>query len=240
MSFLSFIVNFIYPPRCAVCNTFLDQRGLICKECLAKLRELKPPFCKICSAPFYGEKEDIHICENCLRKRPRFTSLSSPYIYEGTASIAVRLFKFQKKAATGKLLGTLLKEYSLSWWKKIRQKKEEYVIVPVPLAPKRLRQRGFNQSLVLARYISKSLKLPVDYLSLIRTKDTLPQSLLSPKERKKNVKDAFQVKGDNLKGKRIILIDDVATTGNTLNECAKVLKKAGAIEVRCLVFARAV
>ncbi len=240
MSILSFIVNFIYPPRCAVCNTFLDQRGLICKECLAKLRELKPPFCKICSVPFYGEKEDIHICENCLRKRPQFTSLSSPYIYEGTASIAVRLFKFQKKATTGKLLGTLLKEYSLSWWKKIKQKKDKYVIVPVPLTPKRLRQRGFNQSLVLSRYVSKSLKLPVDYLSLRRTKETLPQSLLSPEERKKNVRDAFQVKGDNLKKKRIILIDDVATTGNTLNECAKVLKKAGAIEVRCLVFARAV
>ncbi len=240
MSILSFIVNFIYPPRCSVCNTFLSQKGLICEHCLSKLRELEPPFCRICSAPFYGAEEDIHICEDCLRKRPHFTSLSSPYVYEGTASTAVRLFKFQKRAAVGKLLGTLLKEYSLSWWKKIKQKKEEYVIVPVPLAPKRLRQRGFNQSLILARYVSNSLKVPVDYLSLRRTKETLPQSLLSPKERKKNVKDAFQVKGDNLKGKRIILVDDVATTGNTLNECAKVLKKAGAVEVRCLVFARAI
>jgi len=240
MNILNFIIDFIYPPRCPVCNAFLSKKVVICKNCLSKLKEFKPPFCKICALPFHGEKEDLHICENCLRKRPYFTSISSPYIYNDTASLLIKLFKFQKKASAGRLMGTLLGRYSCSWWKKLGQNKEEYIIVPVPLGIKRLRQRGFNQSLILARHVSKSIKIPVDYLSLTRTKETQPQALLSAEERKKNVKNAFQVRGNRFEGKKVILLDDVATTGNTLNECSKVLKKAGATEIRCLVFARAV
>ena len=150
-------------------------------------------------------------------------------------SKAVHLYKYQGKAPVGNSLGILLAEFAKGWWK---GNKDDHLIVPVPLSPKRLRQRGFNQSLFLAKHVARATGIPVDYMSLRRSKDTQPQSLLKRDDRKKNVKNAFTVLGSGLKGKKVILVDDVATTGSTLNECAKALSKSGAKEVQCMVLAR--
>ena len=156
-------------------------------------------------------------------------------MYNENISKAVHLFKYQGKACAGNSLGVLLAEFSKGWWK---ENEDDCVIVPVHLSKERLRQRGFNQSLILAKHVAKAIGLHIDYMSLRRTKDTPPQSLLKRDDRKKNVKNAFTVLGNGLKGKKVILVDDVATTGSTLNECAKALKKSGAREVQCLVLAR--
>ena len=112
--------------------------------------------------------------------------------------------------------------------------------MPVPLHLKRLRQRGFNQSLLLARHVADRLQCELDFLSLRRVRYTLPQTGLGKDERRKNVRGAFHLKDPEIvKGKTVLLVDDVATTGNTLNECSRVLKKAGCNEVFCLVLARA-
>jgi ComF family protein len=113
------------------------------------------------------------------------------------------------------------------------------LVMPVPLHPKRLRTRGFNQSLLLARGVASKTGAELDFLSLRRTKFTKPQTELSSEERKKNVRKAFEVvKPEVVKKRTILLVDDVATTGSTLNECAKALKRAGADRVLCLVLAR--
>jgi len=148
---------------------------------------------------------------------------------------AIHLFKYQRKAPISKALGKLLARFATDWWD---GNKKDYILVPVPLSARKLRAREFNQSLILARHVAKAIKLPVDYMSLRRIKDTPPQSLLKRDERKKNVRNAFKVSGNALKGKKVILVDDIATTGTTLNECAKALKRCGAKEVICLVLAR--
>jgi ComF family protein len=113
------------------------------------------------------------------------------------------------------------------------------LVIPVPLHPKRLRQRSFNQSLLLARPVAAGLNVDLDYLSLRRIRFTQPQANLTSDERKKNVRRAFGVMEPNgLEGRKVLLVDDVATTGSTLNECARVLKKAGVKEVFCLTIAR--
>lgn len=185
--------------------------------------------------PFDSEESNTHICGGCLRKRPYFKSISAPFIYNEAISRAVHLFKYKGKRSISKSLGLLLAKFARRWW---HWNRDNYLIMPVPLTPKKMRERGFNQSLILARYVAKEIGLPIDYLSLRKIKDTPPQSLLKKEEREKNVKNSFAVSNNSLKGKKVILIDDVATTGTTLNECTKVLKKSGVKEVLCLVLAR--
>ena len=236
MQGLKALIELIYPHKCPICYNFLkDSKKAFCDECLKRFKRLLPPFCNICSVPFYGITENIHTCENCLRKRPHFESISSPYLYDDIIIKAVHLFKYQGKMSISKGFGILLSEFVKSWW---NWDKEDFVIVPVPLNINKLRRRGFNQSLILAKYVAKVLDIPIDYMNLRRTKDTVSQSLLKKNERKKNVKNAFKIMNNVFKNKKIILVDDVVTTGATLNECARVLKKAGAKEVKCLVFAR--
>ncbi len=230
---LNLILDIIYPPRCPICKVLLKEKELFCKKCLSGFKRLEKPFCSICSIPFSGKGT---ICESCLRKRPYFDLISAPFIYKESAKEAIHILKYQKKISISRPIGRLFSEYAIRWW---RWKKEDFLIVPVPLSKKKLKERGFNQSLILARYISDALGIPMDYTSLRKVKETESQTYLSANQRKKNIKDAFQVMG-NLRKRNILLIDDVATTGSTLNECAKALKKAGAEKVICLVFARSV
>jgi ComF family protein len=148
---------------------------------------------------------------------------------------AVHQFKYANKSYLSDSLGPLLAAFARRWLHPI----DGFRLMPVPLHHKRLRERGFNQSLLLARHVASSLGTELDYLSLRRTKHTRPQTGLDKDERRKNVRGAFEVVDPRpVKGRKIILVDDVATTGNTLNECARVLKRAGCEEIFCLVLAR--
>ena len=132
-------------------------------------------------------------------------------------------------------LGPLLAVFAKNWLKKT----DSFLMMPVPLHPKRLRERGFNQSLLLARHMANELGTELEFLTLRRVRDTKPQTGLHRDERRKNVRRAFELADrDVVKGRSIILVDDVATTGSTLNECARVLKRSGSGEVFCLVLAR--
>jgi len=134
-------------------------------------------------------------------------------------------------------LGQLLSSFAKEWVPDLK----DFVIIPVPLHRRRLRERGFNQSLLLARVLASDLGNRLDYLSLIRNRYTQAQTGLKKKERRKNVKDAFSIiHPDAIKDKKILLVDDVFTTGHTVNECARSLKKSGAATVICLTLARTV
>ena len=237
------LIDLIYPPRCHICQNFLwknraniEQEELhFCKPCLDAFPEITSPFCPVCRRPFESLTEEDHICENCLRKRPFYDGIGAPYLYEGGIMRAIHQFKYGRKIYFAGSLSILMATFARRWL----DKEENFLIMPVPLHPKRLRERGFNQSLILARHVASRNGLELDYLSLRRIRHTQPQTDLNREERRKNIRKAFEVIGQTpLKGRTVVLVDDVATTGNTLNECARVLKRAGCDKVYGLVLAR--
>ncbi len=236
-------IDIIYPPRCHICERFLwsnrskkDQEELlICRSCFESFSEITSPLCPVCSRPFPPVAEEDHICEDCLRKRPLYDAIGAPYLYDGVFMEAIHRFKYAGKTHLADSLGPLLVSFARGWLNKT----DECLMIPVPLHPKRLRERGFNQSLLLARHVASSLGTELDFLSLRRIRYTQPQTGLKSDERRKNVSRAFELMDHTcVKGRTVILVDDVATTGNTLNECARVFRRSGCDRVFCLVLAR--
>jgi ComF family protein len=243
MNLINRLINIIYPPRCPVCNEFLnndpqknrDKALSFCTTCLADFRKISSPLCPICGRPFVEGTDEDHLCEDCLRKRPLYEAIGAPYVYDGPLMTAIHRFKYGGKSYLADSLGPLLSEFAKSWI----QKPDGFLTVPVPLHKKRLRERGFNQSLLLAKHVACELHTALDFLSLRRVRYTLPQTGLGKEERRKNVRGAFMLENPEVfKDKPILLVDDVATTGNTLNECSRVLRKAGCKDIFCLVLAR--
>ncbi len=243
MTIFSRLIDIIYPPRCHICQRFpvdnseklnREEPG-ICRECLNSFLEIESPLCPICGTPFESLVEEDHVCENCLRKRPYYDALGAPYLYEGAVMDAVHLLKYAGKTYLADSMGRLLAAFAGAWL----NRDEGLLMMPVPLHKKRLRERGFNQSLLLAKVMVPLLNTELDFLSLRRIRYTKPQTGLKSDERRKNVRKAFELTGNiNVKGRTVILVDDVATTGNTLNECAHALKRSGCEKVFCLVLAR--
>jgi ComF family protein len=244
MNLIEQLADIIYPPRCAVCKQFLWKGPLVkeigslpfCPTCLSDFRDVASPLCPVCGKPFPSEVKEDHPCEDCLRKRPFYEAAWAPYRYEGAILKAIHRLKYGSKSFLAEALGPLLARFMESRYKK----SGDLLTIPVPLHPKRMRERGFNQSLLLARHVARGASADLDFLSLKRVRYTLPQTRLAKKDRQKNVRGAFQLKNrEAIKGKTILLVDDVVTTGNTLNECARILKKGGARKVFGVSLARA-
>ncbi|MBI5234328.1 MAG: ComF family protein [Deltaproteobacteria bacterium] len=223
-------LDLFFPPVCLLCEQRLAVQGL-CEGCLEGLNRIHSPRCSVCGVPFGNDKGPDRPCAQCLKKRPPFVSARSALYYNDAASLAIRRFKYHGDSSLAIPFSALMTE--------AMGKGTVDLIVPVPLHKKRLRQRGFNQSLILARALSKSTGIEVDYKCLKRIRHTLPQVELKEDERLVNVKGAFKVMDiSRIKGKRMLLVDDVYTTGATVRECSSALKKAGAI-VHVLTIARA-
>lgn len=243
MKALKSLIDLIYPPRCPICQVFLQDHNTLqghqdlpfCQACFKDFTAIGSPICSVCGRPFSDGAEQDRVCEDCLRKRPSYDIARAPYLYEGALMTAIHQLKYAQRSHLADSLGFLLAFYAQTWIGELKGS----LIMPVPLHPRRLRSRGFNQSLLLARCVASKTGSDLDFLSLRRTRFTKPQTELSSEERKKNVRKAFEVvRPEAVKGKTIVLVDDVATTGSTLNECAKALKRAGADSVLCLVLAR--
>ena len=243
MNLLHRLIDLVYPPRCAVCRTLLlqdahgDEKGCrrVCSTCLAGFHALNQPYCTICGRPFASSTGTGHVCESCLRKRPAFHALGAPYLYEGSLQRAIHSFKYGGRSDLSTFLGPLLSSFARGW----APAEKVSLVMPVPLHPRRLRERGFNQSKLLAWYVARGLGAGLDFLSLRRVRYTQPQTGLGKAERRKNVRKAFALRTTGpVSGRTVLVVDDVATTGNTLNECARVLLKGGAETVLGLVVAR--
>jgi ComF family protein len=241
MTFLSQLTDILYPPRCHLCGRFLYpaeepvQPKHVCANCRATLAPVTHPLCTVCGISFPASTGQDHLCENCLRTNPWYDLVRAPYLYSGPIVEAVQKFKYKSQTFLIATLGPLLSSFAREWI----TFSPESLTVPVPLHRQRLRERGFNQSLLLARAVSSELGTRLDYLSLIRNRYTSTQTGLSKEARKKNVKGAFSVVNpESIKGETILLVDDVFTTGHTLNECARTLKRSGAQTVICLTLAR--
>ena len=226
---ISKILNILYPSDCPACGKASDvfHHSPICAACWSEIRRYSGPSCKICATPFASEYGQV--CGQCLKKDPPFSKVLNYGLYEGALSAAINHLKFYGIKRLAKPLAGLLCASDLPGLDGI---------VPVPLSISRLRERGFNQSLLIARVLSRKFHIPLLMDNLMKIKETPPQIGLSAKERLLNLKNAFGVKGD-IKGFRILLVDDVMTTGATVTECSKVLMKAGAKEVIVLTLARA-
>lgn len=235
----------IYPPRCCVCGDFLwavplvaqKENARVCAQCLSGFKAIEPPYCTICGKPFTSNQIENHPCEDCLRNPPFFQTACAPWRYEGPLMEAIHGLKYGQKTFVADILGQMLSQFVKNRFKN----QVPLLVMPVPLHSKRLRERGFNQSLLLAKPIAKNLNWELDFLSLKRIRYTPPQTKLSRKERLNNVQSAFHLKKfDNVHEKNILLVDDVTTTGSTLNECARVLLTGGAKAVLGVTLAKAV
>jgi ComF family protein len=241
MSITQKLLDVLFPPRCEVCGSFLgvgaERTGLrkaFCDSCLEKFVSIEGPICPICGVPFSSQGPD-HYCETCLRRPPAYDCIRALYRYEGPVSAAVHAYKFRKTIRLAGVLGRAMGRYAARWL----GHSPEYLTVPVPLYPGRLRKRGFNQSALLARQVARAASTGLDLYTFRRVRDTPAQSRLGKRARRRNVRGAFLATDPaRFDGKTVVLVDDVATTGSTLHECAVVLKRAGADAVLCLVFAR--
>jgi len=190
-----------------------------------------PPYCRSCGRSFAG----TDICNECRLNKYYFDEVYSVCLYEGALKECVHLFKYNRKLVLRRLLGKLLIDFAKS---NINMQKFDF-LVPVPLSGVKLRERQFNQSGILASEINKVFKLPMADNRLKRVKVTPSQVELPKKQRLKNIEGAFAVQGDSgFKDKNLLLLDDVLTTGATVNECARMLKGSGAGSVTVLTLAR--
>lgn len=234
--FFSALLDVILPPICHICHSHIPDAGKlhICSDCLAGLPPVASPLCPLCGVPHEGMGGD-HRCAACLTTPPCFDSARAAFLYEGAIRELIHSFKYNKQSQLRYPLALL----TLKGVSKFLPDYEAYLIIPVPLHRSRLRQRGFNQAVLLGQVLSRQLALPMMPDALVRIRRTEPQIELSGAERRLNVKGAFAVNShDRIKGRQILLLDDVMTTGSTMDECAKELKKAGAVTVFAVTIAR--
>lgn len=235
---LTGIADVIFPPRCITCSVILKEHETLpfCPQCTAGIRFIRSPLCPRCGIPFPYAEGDDHLCGECLVTQRPFAVARAVGLYEDTLLTAIHLFKYRGRIGIGKVLGNIMADFAGGIW----DMKAFSVIMPVPLHKKRLRERGFNQAVILARRIAKRFALPLDFLTLGREVFTEPQVGLGHEARSVNVRGAFTVRRpERTMGKRILLVDDVYTTGSTLEECARTLLNAEADSVAILTLARA-
>lgn len=224
-----FILDLIYPPRCIVCNNIFEfgTQKFLCDECKNLITPINSKRCEKCSRPVdFG-----NLCGICARTHEKvfFDKNFSLFIYDDIISDLIHRFKFKNHPAIGKGLSKIMaNEINLDL------PQIDYII-PVPIHKARKRDRGFNQSEILAKNLAQKFQIPLRTDLLKRIRNTKPQWLLDFHERKRNLIGAFSCK--NVSGKNIILLDDIFTTGTTINECSQMLKNAGANYILSLTLA---
>jgi ComF family protein len=232
------LAELLWPSRCVACGAKIPvadsdaPASLFCKLCGESLLPIVSPRCPRCALAFEGRGPD-HLCGECLAEAPAFQEAVALFQYGEAAADAVMRLKYGQMPHLAAPLGKALLHG-------VRQLSPADFVVPVPLHRKRLIHRGFNQSALLARPVARALGLPLKGNIVCRTRETVPQTGLSRDERKKNLLGAFEIRRQrSIAGKRILLIDDVITTGATVRELSRVLVRAGAESVRVAAVARA-
>ena len=228
------IQDLLFPPTCLGCTRRLDTHRppLFCGDCLENLVFIGSPRCPCCGIPFAVGTD--HLCGDCLQQHYAFDRARSLLLYKAPVADIIVQLKFSGQLSGLTTLGHLAAEAAC-----LQELSEPELIVPVPLHTERLRGRGFNQATLIAQACFPQWidRLRVDIL--YRRRVTTPQSQLSGRERRSNLQRVFAVKeGGEVQGKRILLVDDVLTTGSTIDECAKVLRRAGAAQIEVFTVAR--
>lgn len=232
---LSAMHNFVYPPNCVNCGLLLSQHDALCTDCWNEVQFIDQPYCVVTGRPFAYELGDGIISADAIADPPPYKRARSAVIYNGIARQMVHQLKFNDRAELANMMA--------GWMMRAGRDclTDADCIVPIPLHRWRLVRRKYNQSAELARPIAKLSGLPYLPSTFTRRRNTKPQIGLGARARIDNVKGAFEVSDERVSdilGKRVVLIDDVFTTGATVNVAAKVLLRAGAREVSILTFAQ--
>jgi ComF family protein len=232
MSWGETVLDLVLPPCCAGCGTLLLS-GPLCDLCVDHVKVIESPRCPVCGIPFDGAGPD-HPCGRCIESMPGFSSTTATFRYAGPIADGVIALKYGRRLERLGPLADL-------WREECRSLPEVDVAVPVPLHPTRLRQRGFNQSALIARPLLRKhgIRLRCDVLRRVRAGDA--QAGLGRADRLRNPRGTYDItpRGSHvLEGRRVLVLDDIMTTGATMRECARVLLDAGAAEVHVAVLAR--
>lgn len=215
---------------CLLCGISTNLTAGVCQHCLQDLPWQTTPVCQQCALPLPSSHDDV--CGQCLKRAPAFTQTTAVFSYTFPIDRVLQAYKYQERL-------TIAHFFANSCAQKLLRPKGVDCLIPMPLHPSRLKVRGFNQSLEIARQLSNTWSLPLDQHSCHRIKNTPPQASLKFKDRIANVNNAFECRGD-FSDQHVLVIDDVMTTGASLNALSKVILKAGAKSVSCLVMARTV
>jgi ComF family protein len=242
---LRYLVNFIYPPRCAACEARLDLGTLarVCERCIALIERVPEPICQVCGVPLqHPDSARSYWCRTCAQSRPYFGRARAvaryrPGISEDGQVVPsiIRRHKYGRDQSLSRALAQCLGET-------LPLNGDDYdLVIPVPLHRRRLRWRGFNQAALMGVAVAGRIGCTLDVATLTRTRDTPPQTSQDSGQRRQNVRGAFAVtRPHRIANRSLLLVDDVMTTGATLNECARTLLAAGARRVDVLTLARAI
>jgi len=230
------LLDWLYPPTCIACHKLIPLNHaqprdmMLCKMCQTLFEPIIPPICNTCGTP---TENAVERCVSCYGKSFYFTTNRAMFLYDELMRDLLLELKFKQNKQIAHSLGKLWAMHVSDTF----NYKDNTFFVPLPMHQKKQRERGFNQAEILTQHLSNRLNIPMEN-TLLRTIDTPPQSGLHPRQRIENVHGAFDVaKGINPQGKNYIIIDDIYTTGASLNACAKVLKEAGALGVSCMTLA---
>lgn len=226
-------VAFVFPPFCPICKRALRSgERIVCEDCYGSVSPIAPPFCQTCGRPLKGSTRGY--CRRCRGRDSPLRRARGLGAYAGVVVDLVQSLKYGRKPSIACRMGVMMGNLAL--YDPVLRAGE--LLIPVPLHPARLRERGYNQAERLARSVSQTMRIPISSRSLIRRRATKTQTLLGEEERRENVKGAFLVvREEEVRGKKVILVDDVLTSGATLTSAASALLEAGAKEVYGLVYA---
>ena len=229
-------ISLLYPATCTICGKNIRAGEYLCDGCEGKLIRIVAPFCDTCSEPFEGSIDNVFRCANCSHRTIYFDTAVAAFRGRGVVREVIHQFKYARQIhlrhLVARWLGAALDD------KRLRNCNFD-LILAVPLHPTRERERGFNQAGLLSKLLSVQTSIRSQRV-LERVRYTTTQTALDRSERMENLHNAFRLrKNTDVRGLRVLLIDDVLTTGSTLNECSRVLKRAGAISVHAATAARA-
>lgn len=225
MNIIEEIVSLVFPRRCPVCDEVLMAGKYICEDCRKKLYFIKEPVCKKCGKTL--EQEQQEYCSDCVRKKHFFVQGKAVFAYQKEMKKSMYRFKYSNKREYADFYAAEAAKLYSGWVKH----REIEVIVPIPMYFWKKRRRGYNQAEVFARRLGKQLHIPVTGKIVKRIRNTRPQKELNDVERKENLKKAFKIAPDIVKYRKILLVDDIYTTGSTMDAVAEVLLEAGVKEV---------
>jgi competence protein ComFC len=229
---------FVYPEVCQICGEerATSTEGFVCPHCWRQVRFIRPPFCERCGLPYEGHITTAFECTNCREMELHFSSARSAVAARGMVLEAIHRYKYQRALWFENFLADLLIREAAP----VLSREKWDWIVPVPLHPTKQREREFNQAERLARHLSSATQIPMNTRLLKRVEPTRTQTLLTRQQRATNVRNAFALRerGRRFRGERMVLLDDVFTTGATTSACARVLRDAGAGEVCVWTVAR--